>query len=226
MIEESSTISSSELLLSAKELSHSFEYQLYEDLNLDIYEGDSIAIVGVSGSGKSTLLHNLSTLLKPKKGKILYKNRYLYDRDLSELLKIRRDEFGIIFQQHYLFKGFSVKENLEVSTMIADTTIDNELLLRLGILSTLNQNVSDLSGGQQQRVSIARVLMKRPKIIFADELTGNLDRKSADEVMDVMIEYTKQNSSALIVVTHDELVANRCDRIYKLEDKRLAEIEL
>jgi len=226
MIEESSIISSSELLLSAKELSHSFEYQLYEDLNLDIYEGDSIAIVGVSGSGKSTLLHNLSTLLKPKKGKILYKNRYLYDRDLSELLKIRRDEFGIIFQQHYLFKGFSVKENLEVSTMIADTKIDNELLLRLGILSTLNQNVSDLSGGQQQRVSIARVLMKRPKIIFADELTGNLDRKSADEVMDVMIEYTKQNSSALIVVTHDELVANRCDRIYKLEDKRLAEIEL
>jgi len=222
----SSSKTSLALLLSAKGLAHSFDYTLYEDLNLDIYEKDTVAILGVSGSGKSTLLHNLSTLLKPKEGKILYKDRYLYDRDLSELLKIRRDEFGIIFQQHYLFKGFSVKENLEISTMIASTKIDNELLLKLGILSTLKQNVADLSGGQQQRVSIARVLMKKPKVIFADELTGNLDRKSADDVMDVMIDYTKSNNSALIIVTHDELVAKRCNKIYRLQDKRLSKIEL
>ena len=225
-IDYSSSKTPLKLLLSAKGLSHSFDYLLYKDLNLDIYEKDTIAILGVSGSGKSTLLHNLSTLLKPKEGKIVYKDRYLYDRVLSELLKIRRDEFGIIFQQHYLFKGFSVKENLEISTMIADTKIDNELLFKLGILSTLNQNVSDLSGGQQQRVSIARVLMKRPKVIFADELTGNLDRKSADDVMDVMIDYTKSNNSALIIVTHDELVAKRCDRIYRLQDKSLSKIKL
>jgi len=212
----SSSKTSLALLLSAKGLAHSFDYTLYEDLNLDIYEKDTVA----------TLLHNLSTLLKPKEGKILYKDRYLYDRDLSELLKIRRDEFGIIFQQHYLFKGFSVKENFEISTMIASTKIDNELLLKLGILSTLKQNVADLSGGQQQRVSIARVLMKKPKVIFADELTGNLDRKSADDVMDVMIDYTKSNNSALIIVTHDELVAKRCNKIYRLQDKRLSKIEL
>jgi putative ABC transport system ATP-binding protein len=199
---------------------------LYEDLDIDIYSGESIAILGVSGSGKSTLLHNLSTLLKPKKGKITYKDRYLYDRDSKELLDIRRNEFGIIFQQHYLFKGFSVKENLEISSMIAKKKIDNSLLKRLGIENTLNQNVSELSGGQQQRVSIARVMMKHPKLIFADELTGNLDRKSADDVMDVMIDYVNEHQAGLFLVTHDELVAKRCKRVFRLEDKRLNPIDL
>ena len=122
-----------EPLLSARGLSHSFEYLLYENINLDIGCGDSVAILGVSGSGKSTLLHNLCTLLKPKAGKIRYKNRYLYDRDSDELLNIRRNEFGIIFQQHYLFKGFSVEENLMISSILANKDIDLELLKKLSI---------------------------------------------------------------------------------------------
>ncbi len=213
-------------LLRAENLSHAFDYLLYENLNLTIYSGDSIAILGVSGSGKSTLLHNLSTLLKPKKGKILYKDRYLYDRKNQELLDIRRNEFGIIFQQHYLFKGFSVKENLNISSIIAQKEIDFQLLEQLGIKDTLKQNVSELSGGQQQRVSIARVMMKRPRLVFADELTGNLDRKSADSVMDVMISYVKKEQAGLFVVTHDEEVAKRCSRIYRLHEKRLELVAL
>ncbi len=215
-----------EILLKAEGLSHSFEYLLYEDLNLDIYAGDCVAILGVSGSGKSTLLHNLSTLLKPKKGHIHYKGRYLYDRDSNELLDIRRDEFGIIFQQHYLFKGFSVKENLDISSIIANRSIDNDLLDELGIKNTLKQSVSELSGGQQQRVSIARVMMKKPKLIFADELTGNLDKNTANDVMNVMIRYVKDEDAGLFVVTHDEDVASKCDRVYRLEDMRLKPLEL
>lgn len=230
MIEESynslHTLKTGDTLLSARGLSHSFDYLLYEDLNIDIYPGDSIAILGVSGSGKSTLLHNLSTLLKPKSGKITYKNRYLYDRDSDELLDIRRNEFGIVFQQHYLFKGFSVEENLTISSILAKKEIDFALLHRLGIEQTLKQNVSDLSGGQQQRVSIARVMMKQPKMIFADELTGNLDRKSADDVMDVMIDYVNREKAGLFLVTHDEVVASRCSRVYRLENKTLEPIGL
>jgi len=213
-------------LLVASHLSHSFDYTLFEDLNLEIKEGQSIAVLGVSGSGKSTLLHILATLLKPKKGRVLYNKRYLYEQNTKELLKIRREDMGIIFQSHYLFKGFSVKENLEISSIIADKEIDERLLKALGIYENLSQNVTDLSGGQQQRVSIARVLMKKPKLIFADEPTGNLDRQTADEVMDVMLAYITEAKGGLFIVTHDERVAARCDIVYRLTDKRLVPVIL
>ncbi len=210
-----------EILLSAKDLSHSFDYTLFENLNLNIYKNQSIAILGISGSGKSTLLHILSTLLKPNSGEIIYKDRRLYTRDRDELIDIRRKEFGIIFQSHYLFKGFSVKENLEISSIISKNEIDYNLLKEFNIDETLSQNVSSLSGGQQQRVSIARVMLKKPKLIFADELTGNLDRESADMVMDVMINYIRSHDAGLFIVTHDQKVADRCDSVYRLNDKRL-----
>lgn len=213
-------------LLVASNLSHSFDYTLFENVDLEIKEGQSIAVLGVSGSGKSTLLHILATLLKPKKGRVLYQKRYLYEQKPKELLKIRRDDMGIIFQSHYLFKGFSVKENLEISSIIADKKIDNDLLKELGIYENLAQNVADLSGGQQQRVSIARVLMKKPRLIFADEPTGNLDRETADDVMDVMLSYVAQERGGLFIVTHDERVASRCDVVYRLQDKRLVPVIL
>jgi putative ABC transport system ATP-binding protein len=208
-------------LISARSLSHSFDYQLFSDIDLDIKESESIAILGVSGSGKSTLLHILSTLLRPNKGAVFYKGKSLYKQKNDELIKIRRDQFGIIFQSHYLFKGFSVKENLEISSILSKQKIDYALLEELGIENTLNQNVSNLSGGQQQRVSIARVMMKKPKMIFADELTGNLDSKSASVVMDYMIRYVKNEGAGLFVVTHDTSVANRCDKIYRLQNGSL-----
>ena len=213
-------------LLVASNLSHSFDYTLFENIDLEIKEGQSIAVLGVSGSGKSTLLHILATLLKPKKGRVLYQKRYLYEQKPKELLKIRRDDMGIIFQSHYLFKGFSVKENLEISSIIAHKKIDNDLLKELGIYENLAQNVADLSGGQQQRVSIARVLMKKPRLIFADEPTGNLDRETADDVMDVMLSYVAQERGGLFIVTHDERVASRCDVVYRLQDKRLVPVIL
>lgn len=213
-------------ILVASNLSHAFDYTLFENVDLEIKEGQSIAVLGVSGSGKSTLLHILATLLKPQKGRVLYNKRYLYERDSKDLLEIRRKDMGIIFQSHYLFKGFTVKENLEISSIIANKKIDIDLLKELKIYENMEQNVADLSGGQQQRVSIARVMMKKPRLIFADEPTGNLDRQTADDVMDVMLSYILEHKAGLFIVTHDERVAARCDVAYRLKDKRLVPVIL
>jgi len=209
-------------LLEAKNLSHAFDYELFNDISLSLKENESVAIVGRSGSGKSTILHILSTLLKPNGGEVFYKGKNLYKLKESELLAIRRYEMGIIFQSHYLFKGFNAFENIKIASLISDKPIYKRLLRRLGIFNTLKKNVGDLSGGQQQRVSIARVLVKSPKIIFADEPTGNLDRHTANEVMDFLFEYIYENSAAMLLVTHDEELARRCTRAYRLKDRTLS----
>jgi putative ABC transport system ATP-binding protein len=210
----------------ASHLTHSFDYTLFENVDIDIHENESIAVLGVSGSGKSTLLHILSSLLKPQYGEVIYKDGYLYEQGDKKLLDIRRNDIGIIFQSHYLFKGFSVRENLEISSMLSQNELDEELIQKLKIEDTLDQNVSELSGGQQQRVSIARVLLKQPKLIFADEPTGNLDRQTADDVMDVMLEYIEKQKAGLFIVTHDENVARRCSKSYRLQDKKLSSVRL
>jgi putative ABC transport system ATP-binding protein len=205
----------------ASKLSHSFDYTLFENVDINIHQRESIAVLGVSGSGKSTLLHILATLLKPQHGEVIYRDGFMYEQGDKKLLDIRRHDIGIIFQSHYLFKGFTVAENLEISSMISGNKIDMGLIKKLKIEDTMHQNVSELSGGQQQRVSIARVLLKKPRLIFADEPTGNLDRQTANEVMDVMLDYIESNDAALFIVTHDEKIAGRCNNIYRLQDKRL-----
>lgn len=208
-------------LLQVKNLSHSFEYPLFENINFSLNPQQSIAVVGVSGSGKSTLLHICATLLKPQKGEVFLLEKDLYSLNSSEMLKIRRKEIGIIFQAHYLFKGFNTFENIELATLLNETSFDTLLLQRLGIENLMHKKVGELSGGQQQRVSIARVLSKKPKILFADEPTGNLDSKTANEVMDVIFEYLKSNDAALFLVTHDKTLAKRCDELieFKMKDK-------
>ncbi|MBK1991254.1 ABC transporter ATP-binding protein [Campylobacter sp. 2018MI35] len=203
-------------LLRAEKITHSFDYPLFKDLDLNIYPKDCIAIQGSSGCGKSTLLHILSSLLKPNYGSVFYKNQNLYDISEKEKIKIRRYEFGIIFQTHYLFKGFSTLENIELASILSGYELDRVLLEKLGIAKLLNQKVTKLSGGQQQRVSIARVLCKKPKIIFADEATGNLDFDNAKNVIEILIDYVKENNAALFFVTHDNQLAKFCDKTYTL----------
>jgi len=208
-------------LIKATNLSHSFDYELFNDISLSVSPNEKVAIIGVSGSGKSTLLHILSTFLKPNSGEVYLFDKNIYAINEKELIEIRKKEIGIIFQFHYLFNGFSALDNLEVAALLAETKIDKTLLKRLKIEDVINQNIQTLSGGQQQRVSIARVLTKKPKIIFADEPTGNLDRKTAFEVMDILEEYCNENNASLVMVTHDEELAKKCDTIYKLENKQL-----
>lgn len=213
------------LLLQAKNLSHKFDYELFKDINLSLYKKESIAIIGMSGSGKSTLLNVLSSLLKPSVGNVVFKSKDIYSLKQKELLKIRRDDFGIIFQAHYLFRGFSAIENLEIATLLSGEYIDKNLLKELKIEHVINQGVGELSGGQQQRLSIARVMTKKPRIIFADEPTGNLDKETASIVMDTLFNYINKNDAGLILVTHEHELANRCDKVYKLEDLELQEIK-
>jgi putative ABC transport system ATP-binding protein len=208
-------------MLKALNLKHSFDYLLFEDINLEVRPKEKIAIVGSSGSGKSTLLHILSTFLKPQKGEVFIDGENIYSLKEKELIEIRRKKIGIIFQFHYLFNTFTALENLQAAALLAGTEVDMGLLERLKIKDVINQNIQTLSGGQQQRVSIARVLTKRPKIIFADEPTGNLDKQNAYEVIDALFEYCDENTASLITVTHDYEIARKFHRVYELKNKRL-----
>ena len=212
-------------LLYATNLSHSFDYTLFKNINFSLNHKESIAIVGVSGSGKSTLLHILSSLLKPNEGEVFFNQKSIYKLSNEELLKIRRKDFGIIFQSHYLFRGFSGIENLQISKMLSNKEIDFELLKRFKIDKVIEQNIGNLSGGEQQRLSIARVLIKKPKVVFADEPTGNLDEVTAYEVMNELIQYTFKENAGIIIVTHNLELAKLCNKIFKLEDKELVQIK-
>lgn len=211
-------------LLNATSLSHAFDYPLFEDISLSLNAGESIAIVGVSGSGKSTLMHILSSLLRPLKGKVELFGNDIYSLDDKSLVKLRRNDLGMIYQSHYLFKGFSAYENLEVATLLSGEVIDPILLKRLGIDHVINQKVTELSGGQQQRVSIARVMSKKPRLIFADEPTGNLDHATAMDVMEIFEDYLKEHQAGMVLVTHDEALASRCTHIYRMQNGLLKEV--
>ena len=197
-------------LLQVNNLAHSFEYPLFKDVNFQLEPKESMAILGVSGCGKSTLMHICSTLLKPQEGEVLLLEKNIYQQKDEARLMLRRYDIGIIFQSHYLFKGFFANENIELASLIAQQDIEERMLKKLGIYDLMHYRVGDLSGGQQQRISIARILAKKPKIIFADEPTGNLDDKTAHDVMDILLEYTEQNEGALLLVTHNQQLAKSC----------------
>ncbi len=211
------------ILLQASNIAHAFDYQLFSNINFTLKEQESIAIVGRSGSGKSTLLHIFSTFIQPNEGEVMLLEKKLYSLTQSEIETLRRYHLGIIFQAHYLFKGMTAFMNIEIATLLANEKIDNQLLERLEIKALIQQKIGELSGGQQQRVSIARVLSKKPKIIFADEPTGNLDKETAKLVMEVLLEYVQKENAALVLVTHDAEMAKLCNKSFRLEQQNLSE---
>ncbi len=214
----------SKSLLKATGISHSFDTLLFSDVNFSLAPAESAAIVGRSGSGKSTLLHIFSTFIKPNDGRVKLLDKEIYQLKDNAVEALRRFDIGIIFQFHYLFKGMSAMENIEVATMLSGSAVEDSLLEKLEIRELMDQKIGELSGGQQQRVSIARVLSKKPRLIFADEPTGNLDKETAELVMDVLMDYIKKTGAGLVLVTHDETMSSRCDTRYRLEDKVLKEI--
>ena len=212
-------------LLEAKAISHAFDYPLFNGVDIELESGEMIAIIGISGSGKSTLLHILSTLLVPKEGEVELLGEKLSNQKKSALVAMRRNDLGLIFQSHYLIKGFSAYENLEVASMLSSEPIEHDLLVSLGIDKVIRQKVTELSGGQQQRVSIARVLTKKPRVIFADEPTGNLDLETASEVMELLGRYVKERDAGMVLVTHDNDLAMRCDKVYRIQDEKLIQVK-
>jgi putative ABC transport system ATP-binding protein len=211
----------SQPLLEAIGVSHSFDTDLFSEVNFTLEPHKSAAIVGRSGSGKSTLLHIFSTFIKPDEGSVKLFGKELYAQSEGAIEAMRRYDIGIIFQFHYLFKGMSAMDNVEVATMLSGSTIEESLLEKLEIKDLMSQRIGELSGGQQQRISIARVLSKKPRIIFADEPTGNLDKETAKLVMNVLLDYVKENDAGLLLVTHDEQMAKACDTVLRLKDKVL-----
>ena len=211
-------------LLDAENIAHSFDYPLFSNINFKIQEKESIAILGRSGSGKSTLLHIFSSFIRPNSGKVEIFNKDMYVLSDKDVEDIRRNKLGIVFQAHYLFKGMKAIENLEIAALLANEEIDNSLLERLEIKELMEQKIGELSGGQQQRVSIARVLSKKPTLIFADEPTGNLDKETAQLVMDVLLEYIQEHNAGMILVTHDKEMAKLCNKSYKLENQILEDL--
>jgi len=208
-------------ILEARQLSHAFDYPLYREVDLTLRPGKSMAVQGRSGSGKSTLLHTLSGFLPPLEGSVTILGEDLYGMDEAQRERFRRLELGIVFQAHYLFKGMTGRQNIEAAALLAGTQIDPALLEALEIDTVIDQKVGELSGGQQQRVSVARVLAKHPRVIFADEPTGNLDKQTAHLVMNVLEKYVREIEGGLFVVTHDETIARRCDACYRLADQAL-----
>lgn len=212
-------------LIEATKLKHSFDYELFNNVNITLESGNSMAIVGKSGSGKSTLLHILSTFAMQDNGDVFINGKNTKTISKDEIEIIRRYDLGIIFQFHHLFKGMKAIDNINIATSLSNQKLDNELFAKLEIDSNILQKTSELSGGQQQRISIARVLAKKPRIIFADEPTGNLDKETAHLVMGVLLDYVRANNAGLILVTHDEEIAFMCDEVYELENKNLGKME-
>lgn len=198
--------------------------------NIKIAAGDFISIIGPSGSGKSTLLHLLSGLDKPTAGRLTYDDKDIYGYSDKELSAFRRQKIGFIFQQFNLLPVLTAKENIIMPLLLDQKQPDEEyfdtLTNLLGIRNRLTHLPNELSGGQQQRVAIARALIAQPDIIFADEPTGNLDSKSGGEVMDLLKKIRCDMGKTLVIITHDNRIAQTAERKFVIEDGVLAEVDV
>jgi putative ABC transport system ATP-binding protein len=189
-----------------------------ENINLEIKSGEFIAIIGESGSGKSTLLSILSTLLKPTSGDIVYEN--INYKDIKNIDNFRKNNIGFIFQFHYLINYLSVKENINLANEKASKEEIFDLLKLLGIENLIDKYPNEISGGQRQRVAIARALINNPKIIFADEPTGNLDSKNSLNVFELFKTFANKGTT-IIVATHDKSLAELANKIYEVKDGKI-----
>ena len=206
-------------MIKVRNLTHYYNKDLaLKNINLEIKKGQFIAIIGESGSGKSTLLSILSTLLKPTSGEIIYEN--INYKDIKNIDDFRRESIGFIFQFHYLINYLSVKENINLANEKATKEEIFDLLKLLNIENLINKYPDEISGGQRQRVAIARALINNPKIIFADEPTGNLDSKNSLNVFELFKTFANKGTT-IIVATHDKNLALKADITYEVKDGKI-----
>ncbi|MEO8447588.1 MAG: ABC transporter ATP-binding protein [bacterium] len=193
-------------------------------ITLNIYKEDISAIVGKSGAGKSTLLHILGTLDKPDSGKILFEGKDVFELKEKQISEFRSNEIGFIFQFHHLLPEFTAMENVMIASMIhgePDKSKAEEMLTEVGLKDRMNHKPSELSGGEAQRVAIARALINSPRLILADEPTGNLDSENADAIIDLIFSLRKKYKQTFLIVTHNEEFAKSCDSIIHLQDGKV-----
>ena len=196
-----------------------------DNANIDIKEGEFVAIVGKSGSGKSTLLHMMGGLDNPTEGKVYINDKDIFSLKEEELAIFRRRNIGFIFQNFNLIPSLNVWENITLPVGLDGKEINKpfvtDIINSLGLESKVDALPNTLSGGQQQRVAIARALVARPAIILADEPTGNLDSKTSDEVMSLLKTMLKKYNLTLVMITHDETIAQMADRVIYIEDGKV-----
>lgn len=223
-------------LIQAREITKSFhlnsvETKVLKGIDILIRENDLLSISGASGAGKSTLLHILSSLEPPTSGVVFFDGRDLYREKEGALSRIRNRSIGFVFQSHHLMPEFTALENVMMPLLVrGDGKKDAraraaELLERLGLSARGPHLPSELSGGEQQRVSVARALATSPRVLFADEPTGNLDRENGEKLIGLFLELHKTQKMALVLVTHNLQIASRFPKRILMEDGRTSKVE-
>lgn len=201
------------------------EVNALSNVNFEMEKGDLVAIIGDSGSGKSTLLHLLAGVDTPTSGDIFIQDKNITKFNKDEMTVFRRRNIGVVYQFFNLIPNINARKNILLPLLLdnkkADEEYLKEILSILGIEGKLDRYPKQLSGGEQQRVAIARSLITRPAIILADEPTGNLDRKNSEEITGLFRLVNKRLNSTIMIITHDEKVANSCDKVYRMVDGRL-----
>jgi len=221
-------------LYSLRNLSKTFagpaeQIHILQAISLEIQEGETIAVVGASGSGKSTLLHILGTLANQTAGSLFFRGRDVSALSSTAKAAVRNREIGFIFQFHYLLPEFTTLENVAMQAIIGGVSPKDalekaeEALYRVGLADRASFNVSALSGGERQRAAIARAVLLRPRVLLADERTGNLDEKNGRRVTELLLQLNAEGAMAMIVVTHNPELADRMGRRFELKSGDLYE---
>ena len=202
--------------------SYNTSVEVIKGIDLKINSSEKVAIVGKSGSGKTSLIMLMAGLEQPTSGEIIFDQQLISTLNEDQLADIRKKKIGIVFQSFYLIPNYTALEN--VSLILEINSIDNskqkakDLLIQFGLKDRLHHFPTQLSGGEQQRVAIARSMAVNPKLILADEPTGNLDSENSQMISNLLFEYANKNQSSFVLVTHDLKFAEKCDRIIKIED--------
>ena len=218
-----------EIVIKLSNISKSFfengkETNILKDVDLTVRRGEKIAIVGPSGSGKSTVLSIIAGIDTADSGDVIVNSKNLNSLSEKDLSLFRNQDIGIIFQSFELILPFTVSENVSAPQDIKgqkNNALVTSLLKDVNLLEKAQREVSNLSGGEKQRTAIARSLANNPEIILADEPTGSLDRVTGKNVLDLLVNLTEKENKVLIIITHDEEVAKKMDKIYELKDKKL-----
>jgi lipoprotein-releasing system ATP-binding protein len=203
---------------------------VFADLNLDIRHRERVAIIGESGVGKSTLLHILGTLDRPSDGRVLFDGNDFFALSESVLASLRNREIGFIFQFHHLMPDFTASENVMMPMLVAGAGWPEarkraaEMLTRVGLAERMTHRPGELSGGEQQRVAVARALVLRPRLILADEPTGNLDPGTGEGVLRVLLSLNQEFGVTMVIVTHSEKLAAAMDRTLRLTGGKLMDV--